>query len=92
MYTTTIGTANDTHGMTFIEQADINQILSGTPSSCSQATKKSVIINPQHQHLNYQNQHVYETSPPTQKQKGMTSVNAVGAMKQLVNSTTSKSR
>ena len=24
MYTTTIGTANDTHGMTFIEQADLN--------------------------------------------------------------------
>ena len=62
-----MGTSGDQHGLTFIDQADLNQHT-------------------------YKHQQVYETSPPTQKQKGMTSVNAVGAMKQLVNSSVSKSR
>ena len=64
---------NHQHGVTFIENSigsqgvDNIMLTGGTPSSTSQVTKKSLIIQPIGNQLNIQHHQIYETSPPTQK-------------------------
>ncbi len=93
------------HGHTFIEHPDANSLIhhaqpqiGGTPNSNNQnGTKRGLVLQSSHQPFANQihQSQAYETSPPTQKQKGvslMSGGGSSGSNMKIMSTTASKSR